>query len=91
MILMVYLAIINALAFWLMRSDKQKARRHEWRIPERVLLGAAAAGGSLGALLGMRLFRHKTRHPKFSVGIPLLLGAHIALLALLCWYLHGIA
>ncbi len=79
-ILLVYLFLINALAFWLMHADKKKAIQHRWRIPERVLLGTALLGGSLGALLGMRLFRHKTLHPPFCVGIPLMLVLHLVVL-----------
>ena len=80
-ILIFYLLTVNALALILMLSDKLKARKKLWRIPEAALLGVAAIGGSLGALIGMQLFRHKTRHPKFSIGIPILLALHLALLA----------
>ncbi len=81
-ILLVYLAIINATAFGLMHRDKKKAIQKQWRIPERTLLGICAMGGSLGGLLGMRLFRHKTRHAAFYIGIPAMLVVHIVLL---CW------
>ena len=75
-----YLLLINALAFLLMLADKHKARKKAWRIPEATLLTVAALGGSLGATIGMHLFRHKTRKLKFSLGLPLLLIAHILLL-----------
>ena len=75
-----YLLLINALAFLLMLADKQKARKKAWRIPEATLLTVAALGGSLGATIGMHLFRHKTRKLKFSLGLPLMLIAHILLL-----------
>ena len=75
-----YLLLVNAAAFILMRLDKEKARRGRWRIPEATLLGIAAIGGSAGALAGMYAFRHKTRHKKFSVGLPLLLSLHLWLL-----------
>ena len=78
-----YLVLVNALAFLLMLVDKQKARRGAWRIPEATLLGVAAIGGSIGEILGMRLFRHKTRHLKFSLGLPLILAAQIVLILLL--------
>lgn len=81
-ILLVYLVIINAASFAVMHSDKQKAIKGKWRIPERTLLGICALGGSLGGLLAMRLFRHKTRHAAFYIGIPAMLVAH---LLLLCW------
>ncbi len=86
-ILLVYLAIINAAAFVLMHSDKKKAIRKQWRIPEKVLLGICAVGGSLGGFLGMRLFRHKTKHARFYVGIPVMLVAQIGLL---CWLLPNL-
>lgn len=71
-----YLMIVNALGLLLMLADKQKARKKRWRIPEATLMGVAAIGGSAGVFLGMYLFRHKTRHPKFTVGVPLLLMLH---------------
>ena len=79
-ILSIYLSLINALALLLMLADKQRAKKLRWRIPESVLLASAALGGSLGALLGMWLFRHKTRKAKFFVTVPLLLAAQCALL-----------
>ena len=79
-LLLLYLATINAAGFVLMLADKQRAKRHRWRIPESVLLASAALGGSLGALLGMWLLRHKTRKAKFFVTVPLLLAAQCALL-----------
>ena len=77
--LSIYLIIINALGFLLMRIDKQKAKKKRWRIPD------AAVGGSLGSLMGMYAFRHKTRHTKFTVGVPLLMTVHIILLLLWLW------
>lgn len=81
--LLIYLLIINALGFLLMLLDKQKARKKKWRIPEATLMGIAAIGGSIGSLLGMYTFRHKTRHPKFTLGIPLILALQLAALAYL--------
>lgn len=78
-ILMIYLLIINAAGLLLMLIDKRKAVKKAWRISEATLLTIAVIGGSLGTLIGMRLFRHKTKHPKFSVGIPLLVVIHILL------------
>lgn len=74
-----YLIIINAAAFLLMLTDKYRAQNKLWRIPEAMLLLAAAIGGSFGSLLGMYLVRHKTKHPRFAVGVPFLLVAHIIL------------
>ena len=76
---LLYLLLINAAAFLLMLIDKQKARKNRWRIPERTLIGSALLGGSVGALLGMYTFRHKTRHLKFTLDIPAILVAQIAL------------
>lgn len=73
-LILFYLGIINAAAFLLMLADKQKARKNLWRIPESTLMTTAVLGGSIGALAGMYLFRHKTRHPKFTLGIPLILA-----------------
>ena len=74
-----YLLLINAAAFILMLVDKRKARKKRWRIPERTLILSAALGGSIGALLGMYTFRHKTKHLKFTLGIPAILIAQISL------------
>ena len=83
--LYIYLIIINAIAFILMLVDKYKAKKNLWRIPEATLMGFAAAGGSVGALAGMYLVRHKTKHLKFTVGIPIFLFFHI----LIAIYLIG--
>lgn len=80
--LFIYLAIVNALAFLLMLIDKIKAKHKRWRIPEKTLLGVCAIGGSLGGLVSMKLFRHKTLHPQFSIGIPVMLAVHIVALVL---------
>lgn len=81
--LFLYLLLINALAFALMLIDKKKAIKNRWRISERTLLCLAAIGGSLGAVIAMQLFRHKTKHLRFSVGLPCMLAVHIILLILL--------
>ena len=75
-----YLILINAVGFVIMLADKIKAKRGAWRIPEATLLTVAAIGGSLGAFLGMYLFRHKTKHPKLTVTVPLLLILHVVAL-----------
>ena len=69
--ILLYLLIVNAVGFLLMLVDKQKARKKLWRIPESTLLLSAAIGGSIGALAGMYTFRHKTKHLKFLLGVPL--------------------
>ncbi len=77
-LILLYLFIINAIGFVLMLADKQKAKRNLWRIPEATLMGVAAIGGSVGSLIGMYTFRHKTRHLKFTLGIPLILAVQVA-------------
>lgn len=81
-ILCIYLVIINAASFLVMLADKRKAIKNRRRIPERTLLGLCALGGSLGGLAAMRLFRHKTLHLRFSIGIPVMLAVHTVLLVL---------
>lgn len=78
-LLYAYLVIINAIGFLIMLADKKKAQRGRWRIPERTLISIAILGGSIGSLLGMNLFRHKTKHPKFTIGIPLILAVQVVL------------
>ena len=78
-LVLLYLIIINAAGFLLMLADKLKAKRGAWRISEKTLMGVAALGGSIGSLAGMYCFRHKTKHIKFTVGIPLILMAQIVL------------
>lgn len=82
-LVLLYLLLINAAALVLMLADKLKAKRGAWRIPEATLMGVAALGGSVGALIGMHWFRHKTRHIKFTLGIPLILVVQIILAILL--------
>lgn len=74
----VYLCVINIITFLLYGLDKQKAKQNRWRIPEKVLLGAAAFGGTIGALIGMGMFHHKTQKWKFKAGVPLILVLQIA-------------
>lgn len=75
----VYLLLINILGFLLMGLDKWKARHHKWRIPEKTLFAAALLGGSLGSILGMQIFRHKTKHTAFIAGMPCILILQILL------------
>lgn len=71
--IMWYLLAINIVTFFLYGIDKQKARKKRWRIPEATLLSMAALGGSVGACVGMQIFRHKTQKPKFCIGVPVIL------------------
>lgn len=74
-----YLAAVNLVTFTVYGVDKAKARRSAWRVPEKTLFLLPLLGGSVGALLGMLVFRHKTKHWYFVWGIPLILLAQIAL------------
>ena len=80
-LLCLYLLIINALGLLIMLADKEKAKKHLWRIPESTLLTVAALGGSVGCYAGMRLFHHKTIKPKFSVGIPVIFAVQLLIAA----------
>ena len=82
--IILYLIGINVVAFLVYGLDKWKAKRDAWRISETTLLLLAAAGGSVGALLGMQIFRHKTKHVKFTVGVPAILLVQVALVI---WWL----
>ena len=75
----IWLLAVNVTAFAMFGIDKLKARKDSRRIPEKTLLGIAVIGGSIGALAGMYLFRHKTLHKKFSVGLPVILAVQCAL------------
>ncbi len=79
-----YLLGMNLLGFLFMGLDKWKAKKRAWRIPEATLLLIAALGGAAGAMIGMHLFHHKTRHWYFLYGIPVMLLIHI-LIALFIW------
>lgn len=81
-----YLFIINLLAFFLMFNDKSRARNRKRRIPEKTLFTAAWLGGSIGALLGMKVFRHKTKHKSFTIGIPAILVIQLLLLSLWLYF-----
>ncbi len=77
--IILYIILINLIAFALMGIDKRRAVRHAWRIPEKTLFLSALLGGSLGALLGMHTFHHKTRHWYFAYGIPTILILQLGL------------
>ena len=79
----IYLLAVNALGLIIMHYDKYLARNNKWRIPEKTLLGIALVGGSVGCILGMYSARHKTRKPKFTIGLPIILILQILLFVLL--------
>ena len=80
-----YLLLVNLAAFLIMDADKRRAKRGTWRISEKALFLPALLGGALGGVLGMRTFRHKTKHWYFRFGFPLLLVLQAVLLGWLVW------
>ncbi len=80
----ILLVLVNLVAFALYGIDKKRARRRAWRISEKTLLGIAVIGGSIGAILGMLLFHHKTRHWYFRYGLPLILLVQCMIL----WWIY---
>lgn len=71
--IIVYLLVVNLIAFLAMWLDKWKAKNEAWRIPESTLMSLALIGGSIGGIAGMYTFRHKTKKPKFYIGMPAIL------------------
>lgn len=69
-LMIIYITVINISTFLAFGIDKSKARRGNFRISERMLLGMSAAGGSIGGIMGMQIFHHKTRHIHFNLGLP---------------------
>ena len=88
-VLLGYLIFVNVIAFTTFGADKVKARRHKWRVSEKTLFLLALLGGGLGAFLGMRVFRHKTKHWYFQVFIPLIMVVEIAASVLLWFHFSG--
>lgn len=73
-ILLTYILLISIITFTLMFIDKQKAIRNDFRIPESTLISLSLIGGGLGTYIGMRMFRHKTLHKKFYIGLPIIIA-----------------
>ena len=84
---LIYLFLMNAVAFLLMLIDKQKAKKKKWRISEATLMWSAALGGSIGALLGMYTFRHKIKHKQFTIGIPCILITQLICASTISYFL----
>ena len=83
-----YFLIMNLIGFLAMWIDKKKAEKSRWRISENTLMTIAIFGGSIGTNMGMNIFRHKTKKPKFYIGFPVILIAQIALIIYLIIYLN---
>ncbi|MBQ7776588.1 MAG: DUF1294 domain-containing protein [Lachnospiraceae bacterium] len=83
LVLIAYLVIMNIAGFASMGIDKAKAKKHTWRIPEATLFVIALLGGSIGSIVGMQIFRHKTKHWYFVAGMPVIFFAQLALAILL--------
>lgn len=79
----IYLLTINVITFLAMLIDKKKAEKGRWRIKESTLLTLALIGGSIGEVLGMYVFRHKTKKPRFFIGVPVMLVLQIILLIMI--------
>lgn len=82
LVVLIYLTIVNIVGFAMMGIDKKKAVRGAWRIPEASLFIAALIGGSIGSILGMQVFRHKTKHWYFKYGMPAILILQIIIVIL---------
>ncbi len=78
-IILLYLAAVNVVSFFVYGIDKWKAKHNRWRITEAALLLLAVLGGSIGAWIGMRVWHHKTQHKKFKYGVPLILVVQVAI------------
>ena len=85
-IALIYLAVVNLVTFFLYGIDKWKAKRAKWRIEESTLLWWAAFGGSIGALVGIKAWHHKTQHKKFTIGVPAILIAQLIVAGILLYY-----
>lgn len=82
-ILSAYCILINLVGFAMMGIDKYKAKKRAFRIPEATLFSIALIGGSIGSIIGMYTFHHKTRHHKFTIGMPVILVIQLLLIFLI--------
>ena len=82
-LLIVYIIAVNIIGFALMGNDKRRARKNAFRIPEATLFAFSIIGGSIGMLIGMYTFRHKTKHMTFKIGIPVIIFVQILFIVLL--------
>ena len=90
-ILLIYYVIINIIAYLLYWNDKVSAQKDKWRIPESTLIGVAFMGGGIGSYLGMKICRHKTKHWKFKICVPLSIILHVvAIIALIIYIMRAL-
>ena len=88
-LIVLWFAAVSGLAVILTLHDKRAARRGDRRVPERTLLLVCALGGSAAMLAAMRVIRHKTKHAKFMVGIPVMIAVQVALVVMFVWWRFG--
>ena len=84
-IVLIYLAVINVVTFFMYGIDKWKAKKSKWRIRETALLGLAVLGGSIGAWLGMKVWHHKTQHKKFRYSVPVIIIIQLSIIVYLLY------
>ena len=82
-----YLTLLNIISLIIIFHDKKNAKKHKWRISEATLFAVGFMGGSIGILMGMYIFRHKTNHLKFTLGIPLVLSLNLFLYVFIYTYI----
>lgn len=90
-LILAWLLVINLISFFTMGRDKRKARNGEWRTPEATLFLQAVIGGSVGSILGMTVFHHKTRKLKFRIGMPLILLVQVLFVLALLTFSDGVS
>ncbi len=81
----VYFAAVSVASAFITAADKYFAKKNKWRIPEKTLLLLAFVGGALPMLVTMKLIRHKTKHKKFMLGLPVMVLLHIAIVVAIIW------
>jgi uncharacterized membrane protein YsdA (DUF1294 family) len=84
----IYLLLLNLMALIMIRSDKHRAIHRKWRIPERRFMFLAIIGGGIGIYAGCRLFRHKINHPRFMIGVPVILAAQVIAAGCILFFFH---
>ena len=87
--IIIYLIVINIISFLAMWIDKEKAKKNKWRISESALFTLSILGGSIGGLIGMYTFRHKTKKARFTIGIPVILFLQIVLIIIISKNIGG--